>query len=146
VDDTYIKGAGPWASSLYCAIDSGGETIEFMLSPKRDLNEPGVPIGCMLNDRRVYACMQSAKGEFAGSPKGDPVGQRPFIHTILVSLASSRRIGGVRGVTCPVVSRADSRRFLGAGLWPMYDSPTIRAERGIVASMGVKSKPLYWSG
>lgn len=36
VDETYIKVAGKWAY-LYRAVDSTGETIEFMLSPKRDL-------------------------------------------------------------------------------------------------------------
>jgi IS6 family transposase len=36
VDETYVKVAGSWAY-LYRAVDSGGETIEFMLSPKRDL-------------------------------------------------------------------------------------------------------------
>ena len=36
VDETYVKVAGNWAY-LYRAIDSTGETIEFMLSPKRDL-------------------------------------------------------------------------------------------------------------
>jgi len=36
VDETYIKIAGNWAY-LYRAVDSAGETIEFMLSPKRDL-------------------------------------------------------------------------------------------------------------
>src|SRR6202000_1984986 len=36
VDETYVKVAGIWAY-LYRAVDSAGETIEFMLSPKRDL-------------------------------------------------------------------------------------------------------------
>ena len=36
VDETYVKVAGSWAY-LYRAVDSSGETIEFMLSPKRDL-------------------------------------------------------------------------------------------------------------
>ena len=36
VDETYVKAAGNWAY-LYRAVDSAGETIEFMLSPKRDL-------------------------------------------------------------------------------------------------------------
>src|SRR5215467_2533499 len=36
VDETYVKVAGSWAY-LYRAIDSAGETIEFMLSPKREL-------------------------------------------------------------------------------------------------------------
>jgi transposase-like protein len=36
VDETYVKVAGDWAY-LYRAIDSAGETIEFMLSPERDL-------------------------------------------------------------------------------------------------------------
>ena len=36
MDETYIKVAGNWTYS-YRAVDSAGETIEFMLSPKRDL-------------------------------------------------------------------------------------------------------------
>ena len=36
VDETYVKVAGVW-TYLYRAVDSAGETIEFMLSPKRDL-------------------------------------------------------------------------------------------------------------
>ena len=36
VDETYIKVAGAWAY-LYRAVDSAGDTIDFMLSPKRDL-------------------------------------------------------------------------------------------------------------
>ena len=36
VDETYVRVAGHWAY-LYRAVDSAGETIEFMLSPKRDL-------------------------------------------------------------------------------------------------------------
>ena len=36
VDETYVKVAGDWAY-LYRAVDSRGATIEFMLSPKRDL-------------------------------------------------------------------------------------------------------------
>ena len=38
VDETYVKVAGTWAY-LYRAVDSNGETIEFMLSPNRDLVE-----------------------------------------------------------------------------------------------------------
>ena len=36
VDETYVRVAGNWAY-LYRAVDSAGETIEFILSPKRDL-------------------------------------------------------------------------------------------------------------
>ena len=36
VDETYIRVAGQW-TYLYRAIDSQGNTIDFMLSPKRDL-------------------------------------------------------------------------------------------------------------
>jgi transposase, IS6 family len=39
VDETYVKVAGRW-TYLYRAVDSAGETIEFMLSPKRDLIAP----------------------------------------------------------------------------------------------------------
>jgi transposase-like protein len=36
VDETYVRVAGKWAY-LYRAVDSAGGTIDFMLSPKRDL-------------------------------------------------------------------------------------------------------------
>ena len=36
VDETCIRVAGVWAF-LYRAVDSAGETIDFMLSPKRDV-------------------------------------------------------------------------------------------------------------
>jgi transposase-like protein len=35
VDETYIRVAGRWAY-LYRAVDSTGQTIDFLLSPKRD--------------------------------------------------------------------------------------------------------------
>ena len=35
VDETYIRVAGEW-TYLYRAIDSAGNTIDFLLSPKRD--------------------------------------------------------------------------------------------------------------
>jgi len=37
VDETYVRVAGVW-TYLYRAVDSTGETIDFMLSPKRDVN------------------------------------------------------------------------------------------------------------
>ena len=36
MDETYVKVAGNWAH-LYRAVDSAGDTIDFLLSPKRDL-------------------------------------------------------------------------------------------------------------
>jgi transposase, IS6 family len=36
VDETYVNIAGKWAY-LYRAVDSAGDTIDFMLSPRRDL-------------------------------------------------------------------------------------------------------------
>ena len=36
VDETYIRVAGAW-TYLYRAVDSTGATIDFMLSPKRDV-------------------------------------------------------------------------------------------------------------
>jgi transposase-like protein len=36
VDETYVRVAGNW-TYLYRAVDSAGEKVEFMLSPKRDL-------------------------------------------------------------------------------------------------------------
>jgi transposase-like protein len=38
IDETYVKVAGSWAYMyMYRAVGSAGETIEFMLSPKREL-------------------------------------------------------------------------------------------------------------
>jgi transposase, IS6 family len=36
VDEMYVRVAGNW-TYLYRAVDSAGDTIDFMLSPKRDL-------------------------------------------------------------------------------------------------------------
>lgn len=36
VDETYVRVAGDWVY-LYRAVDSAGDTIDFMLSPNRDL-------------------------------------------------------------------------------------------------------------
>ncbi len=35
VDETYVRVGGVW-TYLYGAVDSAGETIDFMLSPRRD--------------------------------------------------------------------------------------------------------------
>src|SRR3954468_19220382 len=35
VDETYLRIAGRW-TSLYRAVDSSGDTIDFLLSPNRD--------------------------------------------------------------------------------------------------------------
>ena len=142
VDETYIKVAGNW-TYLYRAVDSAGKTIEFMLSPKRDLiaaklflrlalscGDPAYPSAIAelkqsgelsrrcrcrtapyLNNvieqdhrfikKRITASLgfRSAegacrtiegyeamhairKGQIRWVPKGDPVGQQQFIHTI----------------------------------------------------------------
>ncbi len=51
VDETYVKVKGRWAY-LYRAVDSTGQTIDFLLTAKRDIHaakrfrpEPGLP-GC----------------------------------------------------------------------------------------------------
>ena len=44
VDETYIKVAGKW-TYLYRAVDSSGATIDFLLSPKRDLTAPSYSCG-----------------------------------------------------------------------------------------------------
>lgn len=44
VDETYIKVKGQWMY-LYRAVDSDGNTIEFMLSPARNAQAAGYPQG-----------------------------------------------------------------------------------------------------
>jgi transposase-like protein len=51
VDETYVRVAGSWAY-LYRAVDSAGETIEFMLSPKRDLIAAKLFLQLALSHRR----------------------------------------------------------------------------------------------
>ena len=75
VDETYIKVAGNW-TYLYRAVDSAGETIEFMLSPKRDLAQFGIDSGGrvrrtggrrMQDDRRL-------RGNACDPQRPDPLG------------------------------------------------------------------------
>ena len=54
VDETYVKVAGKWAY-LYRAVDSAGETIEFMLSPNRDLIAAKLFLRLALSGRAGYA-------------------------------------------------------------------------------------------
>ena len=56
VDETYIKVAGKW-TYLYRAVDSSGDTIDFMLSPKRDLTAAqAIPaVGIIRNGRQEAA-------------------------------------------------------------------------------------------
>jgi len=42
VDETYVRVAGSW-TYLYRAVASAGDTIDFMLSPKRDLTAAVIP-------------------------------------------------------------------------------------------------------
>jgi hypothetical protein len=90
VDETYVKVAGDWAY-LYRAVHSAGETIEFTLSPKRDLiaaklflrlalcchrrtsqadhGEPRLPFGgwrAFEQSRVMRRCMQSGRDKFVG--------------------------------------------------------------------------------
>src|SRR4026209_1128716 len=52
VDETYVKVAGNW-TYLYRVVDSTGETIEFMLSPKRDLVAAKLFLRLALSGRNV---------------------------------------------------------------------------------------------
>jgi transposase-like protein len=54
VDEIYVKVAGQWPF-LCRAIDSAGETIEFMLSPKRDLIAAKMFLRLALSCRRHAA-------------------------------------------------------------------------------------------
>jgi transposase, IS6 family len=44
VVETYVRVAGNW-TYLYRAVDSAGDTIDFMLSPKRDLTAAKLFLG-----------------------------------------------------------------------------------------------------
>jgi transposase, IS6 family len=57
VDETYVRVGGVW-TYLYRAVDSTGDTIDFMLSPKRD--------GRAHRERRAQPSAVSLLWEFCG--------------------------------------------------------------------------------
>src|SRR5207302_9749190 len=61
VDETYVKVAGTW-TYLYRAVDSAGETIEFMLSPKRDLVAAKLFLRLALSGRAVSPAVINVDG------------------------------------------------------------------------------------
>ena len=80
---------------LYQAVDSSGATIDFLLSPKRDLTAAklflrlalsgtgGWSAGGACKTIEGYEAMHLIrKGQIRWLPKGDVVGQRQFIHTL----------------------------------------------------------------
>jgi len=52
VDETYVRVAGKW--DLYRAVDSVGDTIDFMLSPKRDLVSAAVAASPLAISRKAF--------------------------------------------------------------------------------------------
>lgn len=70
VDETYVTVAGAWAY-LYRAIDSSGETIEFMLSPKRDLVAAKLFLRLAFIQRRTLAA-RDQRGWPSGVRQRDP--------------------------------------------------------------------------
>ena len=76
---------------MYRAVDSEGNTIDFMLSPNRDLT--AARIAASLRFRSAEGAVQTVagyeamhairKGQLRWLPKGDVVGQVQFIQRIL---------------------------------------------------------------
>ena len=82
VDETYVRVGGEWAY-LYRAVDSAGDRIDFLLSPKRDLTAAKLFLRLALSGTSGYEAMHLIrKGQIRWLPKGDGVGQRRFIHTL----------------------------------------------------------------
>jgi IS6 family transposase len=50
VDEICVRVAGNW-TYLYWAVDWAGETIDFILSPKRDLIAATVPAACVIREQ-----------------------------------------------------------------------------------------------
>ena len=78
VDETYVKVKRVW-KYLDRAVDSMGNTLEFMLSAKRDSKAAERFFRKVLN--MVY------KGQVQGVAQGDSVGQAQFIATIFGAIA-----------------------------------------------------------
>ena len=79
VDETYVKLAGNW-TYLYRAVDSAGETIEFMLSPKRDVVAAKLFLRLALSGR-------------AGSPRVINVDGHPAYARAITELKQSGELG-----------------------------------------------------
>ncbi len=80
VDETYIKVKGEW-KYLYRAVDSEGNTLEFMLSARRDKKA-----AVRYTARRTiqgYEMMNAIrKGQINSIKKGDIIGQKKFIESL----------------------------------------------------------------
>jgi transposase, IS6 family len=72
VDETYVRVAGQW-TYLYRAIDSAGDTIDFLLSPKRD----------RIAAKAFLQLVLLQAGQIRWLPKADIVGQLRFIERTL---------------------------------------------------------------
>jgi hypothetical protein len=69
IDETHVTVAAAWAY-LYRAIDSSGETIEFMLSPKRDLIAAKLFLRLAFQRRTIAA--RDQRGWLSGVRQRDP--------------------------------------------------------------------------
>jgi transposase, IS6 family len=100
VDETYIKMKGRWAY-LYRAVDSRGQTIDFLLSAKRDVKAakrffreaPGQPHS--VNSRTITVDKNPAYPQAVTEMKGDGFGIVPGRVRYLNKTTSSSRITGV---------------------------------------------------
>ena len=88
VDETYVKVAGSWAY-LYRAVDSAGETIEFMLSPKRDLIAAKLFLRLALSGGAPPPRVINVDGHTAYASAAGELGQRcrcrtaPYLNNII---------------------------------------------------------------
>ena len=110
VDETYVKVAGNWAY-LYRAVDSGGETIEFMLSPRRDLIAA-----------KLFLRLALAGGP---PPRVINVDGHPAYPTAVAELKQSGELG--RGCRCRTSRSSSTLRKRSHDFFLMFGITSLRA-------------------
>jgi transposase, IS6 family len=122
VDETYVRVAGQW-TYLYRAVDSAGDTIDFMLSPKRDAiaakhflqlalshAQPIRPRVINVDGHPAYPqaiAELKARGELGGNCRCRPV---PYLNNVLEQdhrfvkkrIAASLSFRSVDGALCTI--------------------------------------------
>jgi transposase, IS6 family len=137
VDETYIRLGGEWVY-LYRAVDSTGDTIDFMLSPKRDLIA-------------AKHFLRLALSRTATGPRVINVDGHPAYATAISELKQSGELGRrCRCRPCPYLNNIveQDHRFIkkriAAALWFRSVSGALNTLQGFEAMHMIRKGQVRW--
>ena len=137
VDETYIRLGGKWAY-LYRAVDSAGDTIDFMLSPNRDLIA-------------AKHFLQLALSRTERRPRVINVDRHPAYASAISELKESGELGGrCRCRPCPYLNNIleQDHRFIkkriAAALWFRSVNGALNALAGFEAMHMIRKGQVRW--